>query len=259
MKRYLQLLLTIAVMIAFSGCTSLTECDNIQESGIIILMDVSDPALFNEIEQDLTQNFPGFIQRTGMGTIKPCQRFTLSLAHLSGKEALELSSASISISKKGLSRKEEKKQANPAPLVKLMQQKINDYRVFTKNSIMTAGSNIANVLFKTIIQTDPAANNVILLFSDMVENNRVNFYRKIPEEQDIPEAIGKMIEPTLLRKFKSLQEQGLDTKIIIVLKPEPSGKTNLRDIKNFWTSLFSELGLDGQVQFIDNLTNAIDL
>lgn len=259
MKTYHLFLLSIAIMITFSDCSSLTECDNIKQSEAIILIDVSDPLLFNEIEKDITQNFPGFMQRTRMGSINPCQRFTLSFAHLSSKDALELSSESISISRKGLSRKEEKKQANPAPLVRLLKQKIDDFRLLTNNSNMTSGSNIANVLFKTIIQTNPDANNVILLFSDMVENNQVNFYKKIPDEKDIPLVIEKMIEPTVLQKFKSIQERGLETKIIIVLKPEPSGKTSLREIKKFWTTLFSELNLDGQVQFIDNLTNAVEL
>jgi len=250
--------LLAACFAIISGCSSLTECENLTEKEAIILADVSDPKLYKEIENDLSQNFPGFMQRTQLGSISPCQRFTLTISHLSGKEALELSNESISILRKGQSRDAERKQASPKPLVNLLQKKLGDYRQLSADPEMTVRSNIANTLFKAIVLCNHEKDNTILVFSDMVENNKlVNFYKKIPTENEMPSAIEKMIEPNVLSDFKKIQQQGLNVRIIIVLKPEPSNKTNLRDIKTFWTAFFKELKLDGQTQFIDNLTNPV--
>lgn len=247
-----------AIIAIISSCTSLTECDKITEREAIILADVSDPKLYKEIENDLSQNFPGFMERTRLGSISPCQRFTLTISHLSGKEALELSNESIAIERKGQSRDAEKKQSSPKPLVNLLHKKLSDYRLLSEDPEMTARSNIANSLFKTINLCNHEKENVILVFSDMVENNKlVNFYKKIPAGNEIQGAIAKMIEPNVLEDFKRIQQQGLNISIIVVLKPEPSNKTNLRDIKTFWTAFFKELKID--VQFIDNLTNPISL
>ncbi len=253
--------LFIALVFTVFGCNSLTQCESIECREAIMLIDVSDHRLFNEIQDDIKQNLPGFMQRTGLSSIDPCQKFTMSFAHLSGKEALEIKSASISISKKGQSRNAEKAQSNPQPIVTLLQKTLTEYQALSNDQEMTSRSNIANTLFKTIIHTkDDVSDQVIMLFSDMVENNHlINFYKKVPREEDVDDAIGKMIDPTILEKFYAKQEEGIITQIIIVLKPEPSGKVPLRDVKIFWTALFKKLKLDEQVQFIDNLTNPVDL
>jgi len=253
------LTLFVAIALAMTGCNSITECESIEHTEATILIDVSDPKLFSEIENDLA-NLPKFMKQTGLGSIKACQKFTLGFAHLSGKEALELSAASISINRKRQSKNAERSQSNPEPLVKLFQKKITDYRQLSEDAKMTAGSNIANVLFKSIIHANGESESVILLFTDGVENNTlINFYKKIPSEADVPIAIEKMIEPAVLEQFRKVQKQGLNTRIVFVLKPEPSNKTSLRDIRTFWTAFFKELKLDDHVQFVDNLTVSIKL
>lgn len=257
-----KLILTLlaVVTLAMTSCNSITECENIEHTEAIILMDVSDPKLYSEIENDLTQNFPKFMQQTGLGVIKACQKFTLGFAHLSGKEALEVSAASISIDRRRQSKNAERSQSNPEPLVKLIQKKITDYRQLTEDPKMTAGSNIANVLFKSIIHANAESESVILLFTDGVENNAlINFYKKIPSETEVATVIEKMIEPAVLEQFLKIQKQGLNARIVFVLKPEPANKTRLRDIRTFWTAFFKELKLDGHVQFIDNLTIPVEL
>ena len=247
-----------AIEIVFPACSSLTKCNNISQKELTILIDISDKKLFTSIENDLNTNFPAFMQKTRLGNITACQSLTLSIGHLSGKEDLELSSKSISVSTKGQSNNEDKKQASPAPLVQLLQKKVNDYHMLTEDPVMTSGSNIGNVLLKAIIHSNADAETTILLFSDMVENNRViNLYKKIPAEKDIATVIDQLIDPDVLKKFKTLQETGLVAKIIIVMKEEPLGKTNQRSIKNFWSMVFKELKLD--VQFIDNLSNSVEI
>lgn len=240
------------------SCSSLIECESISQRQLTMLMDVSDSALFNGIEKDIKTNFPVFMQKTKLGSISPCQSFTLSFAHLSSKDALELSSETIKITRKRQSVKEESKEANPAPLIKLLTKKLDDYRLLSKQPEMTTGSNIANVLIKAVNQSNPEAETTILLFSDMVENNvQLNLYKKIPDKNEMPQITEKLIEPAVMEKFKQLQQKGLQVKVIVVLKPEPAGRTNQRNIKIFWTEVFKSLKLD--VQFIDNLSNEIDI
>lgn len=250
--------LITAIAFIFPSCTSLIECDNISQRQATFLMDVSDKKLFANIETDLNTNFPVFMQHSGLGNISPCQSFTLSFAQLSAKEELEIASATVAINRKGLSKKEERKQANPQPLVQLMQKKLSEYKKLTDDPQMTAGSNIANVLLKAINQSNPEAENYFFLFSDLVENNRqLNLYKGIPDKKSIPQVIEKMIEPSVLQKFWQLQKSGLQTKVIVVMKQEPSAKINERAVKDFWIEVFKELKL--QAQFVDNLTNTIEL
>src|SRR5215813_131780 len=163
----------LSIVAATLSSCAFSKCDNITHKGAIFLLDVSDPKLYSEIEHDLNQNLPGFMQRTGLASITPCEEFTLSFAHLSGKDALELSSQSISIRQTGQSIKEERRQASPAPLVSLVQKKITDYKTLTTDPEMTKKSNIINILFKAITHPARDAKTVILLFSDMTENNSV--------------------------------------------------------------------------------------
>lgn len=252
------LLIVIAITLPSCSCSSLIECESISQRQLTLLIDVSDSALFNGIEKDIKTNFPVFMQKTKLGSISPCQSFTLSLAHLSSQDALELSSETIKITRKRQSVKEENKEANPAPLIQLLTEKMDAYRLLSKQPAMTTGSNIANVLVKAINQTNPDAETTILIFSDMVENNaQLNLYKKIPDKNEIPKVTEKLIEPSVMEKFKQLQQEGSQIKIVIVLKPEPGGRTNQRNIKIFWSEVFKSLKLN--VQFIDNLSNQIDV
>ena len=254
----LLIVITITLLPSCS-CSSLIECESISQRQLTMLVDVSDSILFNGIDKDIQTNFPVFMQKSKLGNVSPCQSFTLSFAHLSSQEALELSSETIKITRKRQSQKEENKEANPAPLIKLLTQKMDDdYRLLSKQPEMTTGSNIANVLLKAINQSNPDAENVIILFSDMVENNaQLNLYKKIPDKKDIPQVMEKLIEPSVMEKFKQLQQEGLQIKIVLVLKPEPAGKANQRNIKIFWTEVFKALKLN--VQIVDNLSNQIQV
>lgn len=247
-----------AVFASFSACSSLIECENIESRHAFILMDISDKKLFKEIESDLKDNFPGFMRRTGLGDISPCESFTFSFAHFGGHETLNISSKTIAIQRKGLSREEERRLANPKPLVQLMRNKIQEYDKLTDDRTMVSSTNITNVLVKTINQADLESNNIFLLFTDGVENSEnLNLYKELPEEVDIKPLLRKLIEPSELAKFQLLQNQGLQANIVMVLKSEPANLVDRRAIKSFWTSVFDELGLS--VQFIDNLSNQVSI
>ncbi|MGH7238927.1 MAG: hypothetical protein ACREHG_02555, partial [Candidatus Saccharimonadales bacterium] len=219
------------------------------------------PALFNTIKSDLHQNFGTFMAETGLGQISPCQRFTLSFAHLSAKDALQLASRSISIDRRGQGHEAERREADPARLVQLVDTTLQRYSQLAGEPKMAANSNIANVLLKAIVNTNLDADNIILVFSDMIENSRLNFYRHIPAgNEEVSEAIGKIIDPDVLIEFKRKLEQGeIRVRVVVVLKPSTTGKPGLREVKAFWIAFFKQLRLQNQVQFIDNLTNSVSL
>ena len=257
-KQIIIIWIQCTIMLALPSCNSLIECESITLRQATFLMDVSDKKLFTDIENDLNANFPTFMQKSGLGNISPCESFTLAFAQLSSKEELDIVSATINISRKGLSKKEEQAQANPVPLVNLMKQQISGYKLLTDDPQLTSGSNICNVLLKAINQSNPDAENYFFLFSDMVENNlQVNFYKKVPDKKDARLIIEKMIEPSVLEKFRQLQKSGMQVKVIVVMKAEPTGKTNQRLVKDFWIEVFKELKIDEV--FVDNLSNNIEL
>lgn len=253
-------LLIMAMLSVLNGCGSFSECREMQQKEVLILLDVSDPRLFKEIQEDLMANFGGFMSGTDFGSIDNCQCLNLSVAYLGGREALEMASASISITRKGLSRTEQKELANPAPLVKLIRSKMEEFEKLSQTPEMTEESYIATVVIKSIVHLNHDAESMILVFSDMVENNQtINFYRQIPPAGEISSVTEKMIDPVLLKQFRDRMVEGMDTRIIIVQKPEPADKTQLREVKEFWAAFLKELKLDGQVQFIDNLSNPVEL
>ncbi len=258
MKKNSIILLLLAILGFCSSCSSNTKCEKIEKRQLFILMDLSDKKLFEKIESDISQNFPIFMQQTKLGDIQPCQQFTLCMAHFGGEDMLNVSSKSIAIQRKGLSYEEEKELANPIPLRDFMVQKIAEYKQLTNDSLITSKTNIASVLVKSINQSEPESQNVFLLFTDGVENNDyVNLYKVIPEERDISDVVRKIVEPSVLEKFSTLKQEGLQCKIIMVLKPDPQKRVNSRAIQTFWINVFNELGLE--CQFIDNLSNKVDL
>lgn len=253
--RYLIHALLLISAATFNACSSLTECKNISKSEAVILPDVSDPKLFQTIRQDLSDNFGTFMQKSRLGVIQPCQRFTLRIAPIGAQESLDMSSQSIEISRKRQSIKQEQRQANPAPLVSMLKTKLEEYEKLSNTKEVTSGSTIINTLLKAIIQVDPEAETTLVLLTDGIENNEYcNMYKKIPAEEDIPNIIDKLIDPSILKKIKSLQQEGSNPKVIMVLKPATSAKVNFRAIKNYWISLLKQLKLS-DVEFIDNIAN----
>jgi len=241
-----------------SSCSSMIECDRTEKRHAFILIDLSDKDLFSEVESDLKENFPGFMQRTGLGNISPCESFALSIAHFGGQETLDISTQTIAINRRGLSREEEKRLANPKPLVQLMKNKLAEYNRLTDDPVVTSSTSIANILLKSINQADLASENVFLLMTDGVENNaQLNLYKGLPEEAEYLELIERLIEPSELEAYRQHKQQGLTAKVIMVLKSEPGGNIDRRKIKAFWISIFEGLELD--YQFIDNLSNQVEL
>jgi len=255
MKKFSKVsLVAVCACLLFTRCTnSFSECSNIEKRELILLLDLTDPLLFEIIDNDIQKNFGGFMKKTGLSNISSCSKLNFRMAPITSRDNLTLSNDSIGIFRKGLSIKEERKRADPSLLKDSLKITLEKYKNKSHQPETTSRSVIANVIFKAINSTDQDAESIVLIFSDLVENNDlVNFYRRIPSTTEIPGIIDHMIEPYVRDQFERRQQEGLTVKIIIVLIPEPSGRPNIREIRNFWIGFFNELKLE--VQFIDNLT-----
>lgn len=255
---YFKLMLPLLFVIAaFSACKSLTECNNISNSEALMLIDVSDSVLFKKSRQDINDNFGGFMQRSGLGVIQPCQRFTFRVASLDANETLNMSSKSIEITRKGQSVKDQQHQANPAPVLNMLKEKLSEFDNLSREKEATSGSTLANTLLKAIVQTDPASVITVIMFTDGIENNQyANLYNKIPSGEEVPGLLNTLIDARILEKWEHYLEEGGVPNLIVVLKQATlkNGKNNLRDIKNYWNVLFKALKIVN-VEFVDNLEN----
>ena len=175
--QYLITLMLLVYNIVFSGCKSFTECSNISNSEAMMLVDVSDPKLYQVIRQDLADNFGSFMQRSKLGVIEPCQRFTLRVAPLGAQESLEMSEQSIQVTSKRQSIKDQQSQASPAPILDMLKTKLAEYERLSQDKETTSGSTLANTLLKAILQTNPASELTVVAMTDGIERqcSRLSF------------------------------------------------------------------------------------
>lgn len=256
-KQIMTISLIIISLIFFTSCKNLTTCKEIEYSETMMLFDISDEALFSEINEDITSNFAVLMKQTDFANVEECQQVKMSIGTLSGIDELKIQSTTIGVLQKGLSKNDIRKRSNPKKVVQLIKKSLNDYSIMSKDEKYNSSTNILQTAVKSIIGMDDDSENTLFIFSDMIINNKiekVNFYRKIPK--DLGGTIRKLIDPVLLSKFKDKIASGMELKIIVVLKNEVKNKVHKKDVKAFWVKCFKELEIE-DVQFIDNLTNKI--
>lgn len=259
MKKSTHIISNLIILVAyiFTGCSSITECDRMQQDELFLLVDVTDPRLFERIQTDLELNFPAFMQRSGLGDIQACQSFTLHIAPIISEERLDLTSKSIAIQRRGQSAQAEQAQKNPGLLLNMMREELENYSQMSKNPVITAESHIANAILKAITTVNvDAYHSTILIYSDLIENNSafLNLYRVVPSAEQRSDVIKRLLDPYTMQKFRGLRQQGLDPHIVVVLIPTSGSIIFQREVRDFWWQLLTEeLGLQN-VEFVDNLS-----
>lgn len=256
-KQIMTISLVIISLVFFISCKNLTTCKEIEYSETMMLFDISDEVLFSEINDDITSNFSVFMKQTDFANVQECQQVKMSIGTLSGIDELKIQSTSIGVLQKGLSRNEIRKKSNPKNVVQLIKKSLSNYSTMSKDVKYNSSTNILQTVVKSIVGMDDDSENTLLLFSDMIINNKtekVNFYKEIPK--DVGGTIRKLIDPILLNKFKDKIASGMEIKIIVVHKNETENKVNKKEVKAFWVKCFKDLEIE-DVQFIDNLTNKI--
>ncbi len=257
MKIFVKPLMACVIAFSIFSCQELVTCNEIDKTDMTMLFDISDSDLYQDIVDDLNSNLPHFMKQTKFANIGECEQASLSIGNLSAKDELVTRTSSIVVDQKGLSGTEIRKRANPIPLMDLMKKAINEYTELSKDEEYTSSTNILVNLVKSIASFEDDADNTLLIFSDMVINNKaenINFYRAIPEKSNA--TINNLVDKSLLATLQEKIDNGLRLNVIVVLKNEPNNKVKKRNVKEFWIDVFNVLELEN-VQFIDNLSNKI--
>lgn len=216
---------------------------------LMFLVDVTDSLIFKQIHADFSQNLSKFFQNTGLGKIAAEEKFSLSVAPINSSGELKLSTASISIPRKGLSYNEEKKLSNPRPLLNMLNAKLIEFATISKNN--QSQSSIIEIVLKAITQTT-ADESFIVICTDLIEHSTIHsMYKSIPQASDVSKILAK-VDPLLLSNAKNKVKGGGDLTVIIVLKKLP-GSHDYNKLRGFWMAFFAEVGISN-VKFIDNLS-----
>lgn len=248
--------ITLFILI-FSFTILHSFAQTIHSRDLYFLIDVTDQQLFNIIQEDIQSNFGTFMQNTRFGEIKENDRLSFHVSPIGATENLELKSASISGPSNKLSGQAQRKLVNPKPLLTLLNTELTNYEKLSTSQIKE--TSITNILLKTLLEANPEGENYILVFSDLIENNKyLNHYKRIPEGKEFSKIIQTSIDPYVMTKLQKKLDEGMEVRIILVHKDLINAKVDARKIKIYWQKLLSELGIT-DVQFIDNLSNTIEL
>ncbi|MDL2231566.1 hypothetical protein LJB85_02375 [Porphyromonadaceae bacterium OttesenSCG-928-L07] len=216
---------------------------------LMFLVDITDTIVYRQIHSDFIQSLSTFFQNTGMGKIEAEECFTLSVAPINATGELQLTSASIEILRKGMSYNDEAKLKNPRPLLNMLNAKLAEYDLLSKNN--HTQSCIFEIILKAISQTT-ADETVITICSDLMEySNIYSMYKKIPPVSEMSQIMAN-IDPVLLKDVKGKLKSGNAPNIVIVLK-KTGANINYNELKTFWVSFFNHLGIS-DIKFIDNFS-----
>ena len=250
-----QACLTIILSLLIVGC-GMTECKSVKSSEVTFLIDISDPGLFEEASNDIKNNLPKFMSKLGLASMEECHQLTVSIAPLSARDELRISTETIGVNQKGLSRKQVKEMSSPKPIIQMISKSLNEYEDLKELRDYNSGSSIGNQILKAMMKMKASGQSTLVIISDMISNDgRFSLYKKIPTEIDT-EVIESVFDPRLLEEF--LEGQAFDNAPSIVLVQlqavESHMKTKRGEIAAFWKAVLVE-GLEQDVTILDNLSN----
>ncbi len=250
-KIYFMIVLSLAIV----GC-DMSECGSVQSSEVTFLIDISDPRLFEEASNDIKDNLPGFMSNLGLASMEECHQLTVSIAPLSARDELRISTETIGVNQKGLSRKQVKEMSSPRPIIQMISKSLDEYEGLKDLKDYNSGSSIGNQILKAMMKMKASGQSTVVIISDLIINDgKFSMYKKIPSEIDT-EVIESVFDPRLLEEF--LDDYGYESAPSIMLVQlqavEGHMKTRRGEIATFWKSLLEE-GLEQDVTIMDNLSN----
>ncbi len=254
MKKHVIIFSVALVALLAGACSQISSnCECITKKELVILMDVTDTVIFNASLNDLNENFSGFMDNQGLGQIKECSSFKLSIAPIVGGDVYELSSETVSVNRKGLSKQQFKKLTDPTKQMKMLKSKLDYFKQLSQTPEATLASPVANTIIKAINNVESDSDATILVFTDLMEHyGGFSFYRsKNDMNADFSVVVETVIDPLVLNEFNKNTHKKV--RVIFVVKQSGTNVANRRDLKQFWAGLMQQLEI--QAVFVDNLTN----
>lgn len=229
------------------------QAQQISETAVTFLCDVTDQAVFTAIENDFNQNLNFFFSNTGTGAIDYGQSLTIRMGVIDASDQLTMQSRSIALTDRRVSRKEAERQRNPRPLLEMISSELVRYKQLSEATM--SSSPIIDVTLKAFREMNTKAREIFVICTDGVEySNYGNFYRNIPNTEQTVEKFIEKLDPLLLAESKEkVASADHEVAVVIVLKPNERANS-ITQLKQFYNLFFHYLGVN-TVRFIDNLSN----
>ena len=210
-------LIVFAVFGFFMSCKELQQnCEELQKKQLVMLLDVSDEALYETIETDVASNFSKFMSESPFKNVGECEVFKLSIGSFSAIDELTLAEAQIGITKKGISGKEKRQLSNPKPLISLLKKSLGNFKEQSTKEEFNNSTNLTLTIVKAILGMEDEAENTLLISSDLIVNNKVeqvNFYKKVPT--DVSETIRTLIDVDMKEKLSLIHISEPTRRVVI--------------------------------------------
>lgn len=249
--------LTIIIVLAlFTVSCNMTECESVESSEVTFLIDISDPRLFEEASNDIKHNLSGFMSKLGLESMEECHQLTVSIAPLSARDELRISTETIGVSQKGLSRKQVKEMSSPRPIIQMISKSLDEYEGLKDLKDYNSGSSIGNQILKAMMKMKASGQSTIVIISDLIINDgKFSMYKEIPREIDT-EIIESVFDQRLMEEFMDDYsfESAPSIMLVQLQAVENHMKTRRGEIATFWKALLEE-GLEQEVTIMDNLSN----
>lgn len=234
----------------------MTECESVESSEVTFLIDISDPRLFKEASNDIKNNLAGFMSKLGLESMEECRQLTVSIAPLSARDELRISTETIGVSEKGLSRKQVKEMSSPRPIIQMISKSLDEYEELKDLKDYNSGSSIGNQILKAMMKMQASGQSTVVIISDLIINDgKFSMYKEIPSDIDM-EVIESVFDPRLMEEFlEGYSFEAAPSIMLVQLQAvESHMKTRRGEIATFWKSLLEE-GLEQDVTIMDNLSN----
>lgn len=255
MKKLMNLLAVCMVVMLNTQCTT-ENPERTTETGVTILVDVTDSTVYKHIRDDFESNLELFFNHTGLGQLEPGEGLTIKMAPISADGNLTVKQASIALSNnvRNYSYSEQEAQRDPREILSMMASELNNYGVLCKDPEQKK-SPVLDVILKALKEMNPNNREILMVFTDGFENSAyLNMYKSIPTTEDKVMAVIDKIDPILLKDAKTAISAARP-EILFVLKSQNDKKG---EVKTFYTELCRQLGI-AKISFIDNMSNTVNL
>lgn len=245
-------------ILALASCEK--DCEAIYMNEQVLLVDVSDPTMYETISSTILTDYSTYAKRKGFLNIEECEKFICKVGYLSSSDRLLLKSDSIYLTKTGQSSQYKRNAINPTKIGRLIKTSLDKYSDLTTDKQITSGTSILNSVLKTVqYQSEYSQFSEILIFSDFMMNNEFcNFFKikTIPKNDEERELLfQKTVDPNILKELELTGKLNKSVQITMVRFPNEKIKSTIieRDIISYWTYVFTKLGF--QVVVTDSILN----
>lgn len=250
---------TTLITILLLSLSLYSNAQRVKNKEFFFLIDITDKELFQDIKTDIQTNFAHFAVNVGFGEIKPLNKITFKISPINDLGVLSITTSSIGIKSTDMSGVEIKKNTNPKIITNHLNSKLTEYETLVSKNAMSQSS-IMDVTLKALIESDLNADeNMLVIFSDMIENSNIwNMYKQnVPKQTSLSSIISRL-DQVVYGKLKQKLKSGFSPCVVIVLKQKNKQSINNKSLKLFWNQFFTSIGIK-KVQFIDDLSNTIEL